>query len=85
MITSSLLDQLLKSGQGLLQNKGGQSGNVNSPGGGSGDFLSGGGGLGNLISGFGGGAFPATLPRHEKGGFPFEWRATILIDFLNHS
>ena len=56
MITSSLLDQLLKSGQGLLQNKGGQSGNVNSPGGGSGDFLSGGGGLGNLLSGFGGGA-----------------------------
>lgn len=56
MITSSLLDQLLKSGQGLLQNKGSQSGNVNSPGGGSGDFLSGGGGLGNLLSGFGGGA-----------------------------
>ncbi len=56
MITSSLLDQLLKSGQGLLQNKGSQSGNINSPGGGSGDFLSGGGGLGNLLSGFGGGA-----------------------------
>jgi len=56
MITSSLLDQLLKSGQGLLQNKGSQSGNVNSPGSGSGDFLSGGGGLGNLLSGFGGGA-----------------------------
>jgi len=56
MITSNLLDQLLKSGQGLLQNKGSQSGNINSPGGGSGDFLSGGGGLGNLLSGFGGGA-----------------------------
>jgi uncharacterized membrane protein YebE (DUF533 family) len=56
MITSSLLDQLLKSGQELLQNKGSQPGNINSPGGGSGDFLSGGGGLGNLLSGFGGGA-----------------------------
>ncbi len=55
MITSSLLDQLLKSGQEFLQNKGSQSGNINSPGGGSGDFLSGG-GLGNLLSGFGGGA-----------------------------
>ncbi len=56
MITSSLLDQLLKSGQELLQSKGSQSGNKNSPGGGSGDFLSGAGGLGNLLSGFGGGA-----------------------------
>jgi uncharacterized membrane protein YebE (DUF533 family) len=56
MITSSLLDQLLKSGQELLQNKGSQPGNINSPGGGSGDFLSGSGGLGNLLSGFGGGA-----------------------------
>jgi uncharacterized membrane protein YebE (DUF533 family) len=56
MITSSLLDQLLKSGQELLQNKGSQPGNINSPGGGSGDFLSGGGGLANLLSGFGGGA-----------------------------
>jgi len=56
MITSSFLDQLLKSGQEFLQNKGSQSGNINSPGGGSGDFLSGGGGLGNLLSGFGGGA-----------------------------
>ena len=56
MITSSLLDQLLKSGQELLQNKGSQPGNINSPGGGIGDFLSGGGGLGNLLSGFGGGA-----------------------------
>ncbi len=55
MITSSLLDQLLRSGQELLQNKGGQQGNFNSPGGGSGDLLSGG-GLGNLLSGFGGGA-----------------------------
>ena len=55
MITSSLLDQLLKSGQELLQNKGSQPGNVNSPGGGLGDLLSGG-GLGNLLSGFGGGA-----------------------------
>lgn len=56
MITSSLLDQLLKSGQELLQNKGSQPGNINSPGGSSGDLLSGGGGLGNLLSGFGGGA-----------------------------
>jgi len=54
MNTSSLLDQLLKSGQELLQNKGSQSGNVNSRGGSPDDLLSGG-GLGNLLSGFGGG------------------------------
>ena len=51
MNTSSILDQLLKSGQGT-----GQDGSeVNSPLGGLGDLLSGS-GLGGMLSGFGGGA-----------------------------
>lgn len=55
MNISSILDQLLKSGQGTVQDNSGQSNNVNSPLGGLGDLLSGSGGLGGLLSGFGGG------------------------------
>jgi uncharacterized membrane protein YebE (DUF533 family) len=55
MNITSILDQLLKSGQGTVQDKSGQSNNVNSPLGGLGDLLSGSGGLGGLLSGFGGG------------------------------
>jgi uncharacterized membrane protein YebE (DUF533 family) len=55
MNITSILDQLLKSGQGMAQGRSGQSNNVNSPLGGLGDLLSGSGGLGGLLSGFGGG------------------------------
>ena len=55
MNITSILDQLLKSGQGTVQNNSGQSNNINSPLGGLGDLLSGSGGLGGLLSGFGGG------------------------------
>lgn len=55
MNITSILDQLLKSGQGTVQNNSGQSNNANSPLGGLGDLLSGSGGLGGLLSGFGGG------------------------------
>lgn len=55
MNITSILDQLLKSGQGTMQNNSGQSNNTNSPLGGLGDLLSGSGGLGGLLSGFGGG------------------------------
>lgn len=60
MKTSGLLDQLLKSGQDLLQNR--QSSNPASGAGGLGDLLGRGGnngGLGNLLSGAGGGALAA--------------------------
>lgn len=58
MNTRGLLDQLLKSGQDLLQNKAGQSAGKGSAAGGLGGLLSGGGagGLGSLLSGAGGGA-----------------------------
>lgn len=66
MDTRGLLDQLLKSGQDLLQNKAGarpnqnQTGNGNKTSGGLGDLLGGaGGGLGSLLSGAGGGALAA--------------------------
>jgi uncharacterized membrane protein YebE (DUF533 family) len=55
MNISSLLNQLLNSGQGTAQNNNAQSNNSNSPLGGLGDLLSGSGGLGNMLSGFGGG------------------------------
>lgn len=55
MNIASILDQLLKSGQGTVQNNSGQSNSANSPLGGLGDLLSGSGGLGGLLSGFGGG------------------------------
>ncbi|MBA4300201.1 Uncharacterized membrane protein YebE, DUF533 family [Algoriphagus alkaliphilus] len=55
MNTTSILDQLLKSVQGIGQNGSEQSKNVNSPLGGLGDLLSGS-GLGGMLSGFGGGA-----------------------------
>lgn len=60
MKTSGLLDQLLKSGQDLLQKKQG-SNPMGGAGGGLGDLLSGGGkgGLGNLLSGASGGALAA--------------------------
>jgi len=54
MNTSSILDLLLKSGQGTGHQSSGQSNNVNSPLGGLGDLLSGS-GLGSMLSGFGGG------------------------------
>jgi uncharacterized membrane protein YebE (DUF533 family) len=60
MNTRGLLDQLLKSGQDLLQNKVG--GAQNKPAGGLGDLLggkAGSGGLGSLLSGAGGGALAA--------------------------
>ncbi|KJK05217.1 MULTISPECIES: tellurite resistance TerB family protein [Pseudomonas] len=62
MNTRGLLDQLLKSGQDLLQNQAGKSaGGKPSTGGGLGDLLGGksGGGLGSLLSGAGGGALAA--------------------------
>lgn len=61
MITSGLLDQLLKSGQGLLQKQTGQQPSTpasGTAGGGIGDLLSGG-SLGSLLSGAGGGALAA--------------------------
>ena len=59
MNTRGLLDQLLKSGQDLLQNQGGKSAAGKS--GGLADLLGGkgGGGLGSLLSGAGGGALAA--------------------------
>lgn len=54
MNTSSILDLLLKSGQGTGQAASGQTNNQNSPLGGLGDLLSNS-GLGGLLSGFGGG------------------------------
>lgn len=61
MNTRGLLDQLLKSGQDLLQNKAGGSQNKSSGGGLSGLLggASGSGGLGGLLSGAGGGALAA--------------------------
>jgi uncharacterized membrane protein YebE (DUF533 family) len=61
MNTRGLLDQLLKSGQDMLQNKAGGQGNRqpgHKPSGGLGDLLGGaaGGSLGSLLSGAGGGA-----------------------------
>jgi uncharacterized membrane protein YebE (DUF533 family) len=61
MNTRGLLDQLLKSGQDLLQNKAGGTRNKASSGG-LGDLLggsSGSGGLGSVLSGAGGGALAA--------------------------
>lgn len=61
MKTSGLLDQLLKSGQELLQKKQGST-STGGSGGGLGDLLSGsggGGGLGSLLSGAGGGTLAA--------------------------
>ena len=60
MNTRGLLDQLLKSGQDLLQNKAGGSGNKPAAGG-LGGLLGGSsaGGLGGLLSGAGGGALAA--------------------------
>lgn len=54
MNTSSILDLLLKSGQGTGYETSGQYKNANSPLGGLGDLLSGS-GLGSVLSGFGGG------------------------------
>lgn len=51
---TSILDQLLKSGQEKRQETSGQSNNMNSPLGALGDLLSGS-GLGGMLSGFGGG------------------------------
>lgn len=59
MITRGLLDQLLKSGQGLLQNKAGGAKNKGAGGGLGGLLGSGSGGLGGLLSGAGGGALAA--------------------------
>ena len=61
MNTRGLLDQLLKSGQDLLQNKAGGAQNKTSSGG-LGGLLggtSGSGGLGSMLSGAGGGALAA--------------------------
>lgn len=54
MNISSVLDQLLKSGQGTGQDSRGLSNNSNSPLGGLGELLQSS-GLGNMLSGFGGG------------------------------
>lgn len=62
MNTRGLLDQLLKSGQDLLQNQAGKNSASKAGGsGGLGDLLGGkgGGGLGSLLSGAGGGALAA--------------------------
>ena len=61
MNTRGLLDQLLRSGQELLQNKAGPASSKGSADAGLGALLSGGagGGLGNLLSGAGGGALAA--------------------------
>lgn len=61
MNTRGLLDQLLKSGQDLLQNKAGASQNKSASGGLGGllSGASGSGGLGGLLSGAGGGALAA--------------------------
>ena len=60
MNTRGLLDQLLKSGQGMLQDKAGQASGSTSGAGGLGGLLAGGGGgLGSLLSGAGGGALAA--------------------------
>ncbi|MCW1245840.1 tellurite resistance TerB family protein [Pseudomonas sp. SAICEU22] len=57
MNTRGLLDQLLKSGQELLQNKAG--GSQGKPSGGLGGLLGGSGNLGGMLSGAGGGALAA--------------------------
>ncbi len=54
MNISSVLDQLLKSGQGTVQDKSGITQNTNSPMGGIGELFQSS-GLGNILSGFGGG------------------------------
>jgi uncharacterized membrane protein YebE (DUF533 family) len=62
MITRGLLDQLLKSGQQLLQNNATPAPKGNAApavSGGLGDLLGGGAGLGSLLSGAGGGALAA--------------------------
>ena len=60
MNTRGLLDQLLKSGQQMSQNKtAGQSTPSGSDKGGLGGLLGGSGGLGGLLSGAGGGALAA--------------------------
>ncbi|KMM80268.1 tellurite resistance TerB family protein [Pseudomonas deceptionensis] len=61
MSTRGLLDQLLKSGQQMLEKKTGAQGGASSTGkGGLGDLLGGSGGLGGLLSGAGGGALAAS-------------------------
>ena len=61
MSTRGLLDQLLKSGQQMLEKKAGAQGNASSAGkGGLGGLLGGSGGLGGLLSGAGGGALAAS-------------------------
>lgn len=62
MDTRGLLDQLLKSGQQMLQEKTGAQGKTSSPSpGGLGGLLGGSGGLGGLLSGAGGGALAASV------------------------
>ena len=61
MSTRGLLDQLLKSGQQMLEKKTGAQGNASGAGkGGLGGLLGGSGGLGGLLSGAGGGALAAS-------------------------
>lgn len=61
MNTRGLLDQLLKSGQQMLQDKkGAQGAAAGASKGGLGDLLGGSGGLGGLLSGAGGGALAAS-------------------------
>ena len=61
MNTRGLLDQLLKSGQQMLQDKTGAQGGSSGAGkGGLGGLLGGSGGLGGLLSGAGGGALAAS-------------------------
>ena len=61
MSTRGLLDQLLKSGQQMLEKKTGAQGGTASTGkGGLGGLLGGSGGLGGLLSGAGGGALAAS-------------------------
>jgi uncharacterized membrane protein YebE (DUF533 family) len=55
MNTTSILEQLLRSAQGMGQNENQRSKNVNAPVGGLEDLLSGN-GLGGMLTGFGGGA-----------------------------
>ena len=59
MNTRGLLDQLLKSGQDMLQNKAGGTQNKGADKGALGGLLGGSGGLGSLLSGAGGGALAA--------------------------
>ena len=61
MSTRGLLDQLLKSGQQMLEKKAGAQGNASGASkGGLGGLLGGSGGLGGLLSGAGGGALAAS-------------------------